>query len=91
VIGALDDDEILVAARDEDQAIRFRQTRQFVAADRQLLWGAAEGRPLFSDGLIETQRRSAAAVAEEHDLVDARLLPQVLDALFDVERNDFPR
>ena len=42
---------------DEDQAICFRQTRQLVAADRQLLRGAAERRPLFSD----CQKLSVAA------------------------------
>jgi hypothetical protein len=75
----------------EDHAVGGRQSRERAAALDELARLLAEGHAPLGHGLVEGHRRAAAAVAQQHDLGDARLAAQVLDARLHVEGVVLPR
>src|ERR1700730_17539896 len=71
---------------DQDEPVRLRQAVEAAVALDELAGAAAVARSLFGNRLVEARRRTAAAVAPQHDLRDARLLSQEFDARLNVER-----
>ena len=70
----------------EYDAVGARQAGEIVAAFGELVGALAIGRPVFRHRLVERHQRTAARVREQHDLGDAGLPAQDLDASLHVER-----
>ncbi len=61
-----------------------------IAALDQFLWLLAHLDTVFGNGLIEGHRRASSAVGNEHNLIDADYIAQILNTLLDNKRIVFP-